>query len=163
MAVAVVPASETGRTVIASGDEAGVILLWDAATGVSVGEAITGPDDAVRQIVPLRLSTGSDLLMCVDRDRLLWRWVAATGELLGAPARLGSESEYPTLTATVVDGVSRLFVSGTGDDMVWEWDPVAGVPVDAVFPGISCDVLVRSDGAAVCAVGTREGDIALYS
>lgn len=163
MAVAVVPASETGRTMIASGDEAGVILLWDAATGVRVGEAITGPGDAVRQIVPLRLSTGSDLLVCVDRDRLLWRWDTATGELLGAPMRLGSESEYPTLTAAVVDGVSRLFVSGTGDDKVWEWDPVTGMPVDAALPGISFDALVRSDGAVVFAAGTREGDIALYS
>jgi hypothetical protein len=62
-----------------------------------------------------------------------------------------------------VDGVSRLFVSGTGDDKVWEWDPVTGTPVDVAFSGISCDVLVRSDGAVVFAAGTREGDIALYS
>ncbi|MFI8233861.1 WD40 repeat domain-containing protein [Streptomyces sp. NPDC085900] len=163
MAVAVVPASDTGRAVIASGDEAGVILLWDAATGVRVGDPITGPGDAVRQIVPLRLSTGSDLIVCVDRDSLLWRWDAATGELLGAPVRLGSESEYPTLTAAVVDGASRLFVSGTGDDKVWEWDPVTGNAVDAVLPGISFAVLVRSDGAVVFAAGTREGDIALYA
>jgi WD40 repeat protein len=163
MAVAIVPASGSERTMIASGDEAGVILLWDAATGVRVGEAIAGPADAIRQIVPLRLSTGSDVLVCVDRDRLLWRWETVTGELLGAPVRLGSESEYPTLTAAVVDGVSRLFVSGTSDEMVWEWDPVTGMAVDAILPGISFDVLVRSDGAAVFAAGTREGDIALYS
>jgi hypothetical protein len=47
--------------------------------------------------------------------------------------------------------------------MVWEWDPVTGMAVDAVLPGISFDVLVRSDGAAVFAAGTRDGDIALYS
>lgn len=80
-----------GGAVIVSGDEAGVVLLWDAATGTRIGERITGPCGSVRQIVPLGLSGGSSLLVCVDRDGLLWRWDAVTGEPVGEPVRLGDE------------------------------------------------------------------------
>lgn len=76
---------------------------------------------------------------------------------------MGSESAYPTVTAAVVDGADRMCISGTDDGMVWEWNPVTGKPIEVVLPGISLDVLVRSDGCTVFATGSRDGDLSLYA
>lgn len=76
---------------------------------------------------------------------------------------LGSESEYPRVATAVVDSAARMFISGTDDGMVWERDPVTGKRIGVPMPGISFDVLVRSDGGAVFATGSRDGDIAQYA
>lgn len=163
MSAAMVPGGRGGGALIATGDEAGVILRWDAATGTRIGKRMTGPEGAVRQIVPVGLPGGHTLLACVDDDRLLWRWDANTGEPVGKPVPLGAESEDPRLSVAVVNGSAYMLVSGTHDGMVWEWDLLTGTRLHAAVPGICCDVLVRSNGQAVIATGSPEGDLTLYA
>lgn len=159
MRVAVVPTSR--GPLVASGDERGVVLLWDAATGARVGE-LGGPGEPVKQLVPVDLPGGGALLACVDYDRLLWRWDAATREQVGEPVPLGGDEDTPWLAPALVGGAARLFVAGTADGTVWEWDPVPGRRARAVAPGISCAALTRTGGGTVLAVGSAARDIALY-
>lgn len=157
--VAVVPGS--GGPLIVSGDENGVVLLWCAVTGTRIAE-LTGPADSIVQLVPVSFPAGATLLACVDHDRLLWRWDAATREPVGAPVPLGGDQDSPWSAPAVVNGAARLFVAGTADGMVWEWDPLAGRRVRAVADGISCAVLADGHGGPLLATGSPEGVITLH-
>jgi hypothetical protein len=90
------------------------------------------------------------------------RWDPATGEQVGEPVPLGGDEDTPWLAPGLVGGAARLFVAGTADGTVWEWDPVAGRRVQAVAPGISCAALTRARGGAMLAVGSPAGDVTLY-
>ncbi|MFG2858678.1 WD40 repeat domain-containing protein [Streptomyces mirabilis] len=141
-----------GTALIASGDEAGVILRWDALSGEPFGTPIKGPGEYSMQLVSLALPDGRVMLAGLDRTGTLSRWDAVTGEPIGPLLRPGPET---TLSCATAARCGLLFTAPY-DGPVRVWDAVSGEVLGAPVPGAGPAALSVFDGSVWLA--TRSGE-----
>lgn len=136
------------RTVVASGDESGLILLHDLETGRPVGKPIRARRGPIAGLAWIELDT--------DQGRPLPVLVSTTGQevcywdpVLGA--EIGNRSWVGGLTCLAVGTAlgERVVATGTGDGTVQLWRPVEGSLLGEIYAG--------SDGTETVHVIGRDG------
>jgi WD40 repeat protein len=122
------------RTVVASGDESGVILLHDLETGHPVGRPIRTRRGSLVGLVWIEPDT--------NQGRLVPVLVSATGQgvsywdpILGT--EIGNRTWVEGLTCVAVGTAfgERVVATGTGDGTVQLWRPVEGVLLGEIYAG----------------------------
>ena len=100
-----------------TGDLAGNVDFWDAATGRQVGRTLGGQNGSVWSVT---YSPNGDEVMTTSDDRKVRLWDLATGELVGAPLPGADTGGWGTFFP---DGkqVIATFWSRTG--VIWNVDP----------------------------------------
>ncbi|MBD0740319.1 WD40 repeat domain-containing protein [Streptomyces sp. CBMA29] len=142
---------QDGTAVIASEDEAGVILRWNAATGQRLGAPVHGPGTYNMQMIALTLPDGRALLASMDMNGTLSRWDAVTGEAIGTPLPMGPDAT--TLAGACWEGGGRLLISTVGGGIQVR-DALTGDETDAELPGVNASVLTCPDGSTLLATGS---------
>jgi len=71
-----------GRTVVASGSDDWSVRVWDAATGILVGEPFTSHTGPVNAVAVGQLA-GRTVVASGGHDQTVWVWDAATGTPVG--------------------------------------------------------------------------------
>jgi WD40 repeat protein len=146
-----------GTTLIASEDEAGVILRWDALSGEPFGRPIQGPGQVNMQLVSLPLPDGRVILASLDMKGTLSRWDAVTGEPIGPLLQPGPETFLACATAA---GHGLLFIASY-DGPTRVWDAVSGEVLGAPLPGTGPAALSCFDGSVWLATRTGEAEMAV--
>lgn len=144
-----------GTALIASEDEAGVILRWDALSGEPFGTPIKGPGEYSMQLVSLALPDGRVMLASLDMTGTLSRWDAVTGEPIGPPFRPGPETSLACATAAR----RGLLFTASYDGSVRVWDAVTGEVLGAPLPGAGPAALSIFDGSVWLATRTGEAEM----
>lgn len=77
---------------VATGGEDGAVRIWDARTGAAIGDALSGPVNAV---CGLAFAPDETVLAATGWDRLVRLWDTGTGEAVGEPFEVGSRRAWP--------------------------------------------------------------------
>jgi hypothetical protein len=121
------------RSVLATGSVDGSVRLWDATTGVALGE-LAGHTGRVSALVGLELE-GRSVLASGDDDGMVRLWDVAGGVALGELA--GQMGPVTAVAVFHLDG-GPVLASGGYDGTVRLWDLTTGTQVG--------DPLTRHDG-----------------
>ena len=119
---AVATAQLGGAPVVVSGSRDSTVRVWDLATGVPVGPAITGHAGSVRAVAAAQLN-GRPVVVSGGDDRTVRVWDMGTGTPVGPP--LTGHTYAVCAVATVQLGGRPVVVSGSHDKTVRIWDLVA--------------------------------------
>ncbi|MFD8423491.1 WD40 repeat domain-containing protein [Streptomyces sp. NPDC059466] len=158
MAVGFVPSSDaTG--VMVSGDEAGRVWRWNAATGEQVGEPVEGHDSGISIIQELP-SAQVPSFVSSDQEGVLKRWSAATGTQVGGPIETGV-AVYSLATANI-GGTAVMFAAGA-DEIVRAWNADSGEPIHLSLRSGVVSIVTKLDGTILVATSTTQGEIVLHS
>ncbi|MFI9503874.1 WD40 repeat domain-containing protein [Nocardia sp. NPDC052566] len=154
-ALAALPASD-GRTLLAYGDDNGVLGLADPLTGAPECPSFTDGASAVVALAAVPLPTGRYLLACASETRMIRLW-DETGTLV---AKLSGHRGRVRALAVLPDGK---LVSAGDDATVRVWDPVAAAQVGPSLPTGPAKVLALAavDGARI-ATGDENGALRLW-
>ena len=127
-----VAVSPDGKRIV-SGSRDKTLRLWDADTGLALGQPLTGHSDSVESVAfspdGKRIVSGSD-------DTTLRLWNANTGQPVGKP--LDGHSNWVFSVAVSPDG--KRIVSGSNDTTLRLWDAETGQPVGQPLAGHSAGV-----------------------
>jgi hypothetical protein len=93
---AVATAVVDGRTVAVTCSEDRTVRVWDLATGRSVGEPLTGPNDSEVRAVATGSVDGRSVAVTGSRDTVVGRGVSSSPPPSPAPSRIGA-----TIVATL--------------------------------------------------------------
>ncbi|WP_431933957.1 WD40 repeat domain-containing serine/threonine protein kinase [Nonomuraea jabiensis] len=162
MVYAVAPARVSGKTVLVSGDEAGMVHVWDPKTGkdsgpqpkAAGGDPVFGVATGTMDGHPFAVTASAD-----DTARV---WSLETGAL-GATFRGHSGDVFAVATA-VMDG-APVGISGGSDRKIRVWDLRNGREQTS-FSGhtaeVACLAVGRVKGRAVVASGGFDGTIRVW-
>jgi WD40 repeat protein len=107
------------RETIATGDFAGNVDFWEAATGRKVGRTLSGQNGPVISVAYVRDGTE---LVTTSRDGSVRLWDLASGKLVGSPFHVAEAPGWGTAFPGGTRAIAA-FASGTG--VVWNIDPSA--------------------------------------
>ncbi|KAJ3886105.1 quinon protein alcohol dehydrogenase-like superfamily [Lentinula edodes] len=136
---------------IGAGCDDNTVRIWDARTGIQIGEPLQGHDDLVSSVA---FSPDGTRIVIVSgsHDRTLRIWDARTGTQIGVPL-LGHNS-WVNSVAFSPDGTR--IVSGSHDDTLRIWDARTGaqigVPLLGHHNGVS-SVAFSPDGTRIVSGG----------
>jgi WD40 repeat protein len=143
---------------------ADTVCRWDVQAGPeSVTVMRTGRDRV--SAVAVAGSAGGEPVVVGLGIATMWRWQAATGQLLGEEPKVRPWPWplWPTTPITAVDlGDRSLVVTGIGSHGLHGWDPATGAPVGDPWLGHT-DVIwsvasaVLADGTPLVCSGGRDG------
>jgi WD40 repeat protein len=113
------------RPILVTGDYRGVVRMWDAATGVPVGQDMIGHVGAVLAICSYT-TNGETFLATAGHDGAIRRWHAASAAMVGAPLYDGTQEDTIVAMACLqVPDATVLVV--TDDPRLRRWDAATGV------------------------------------
>ncbi|KIK44915.1 hypothetical protein CY34DRAFT_584968 [Suillus luteus UH-Slu-Lm8-n1] len=121
-------------TRIVSGSRDSTIRMWDAATGLPLGEPFRGHTSSVWSV---SFSPDGTRIVSGSRDSTVRVWDAATGLPLGEPFR---GHTYSVWSVSFSPDGTRI-VSGSKDSTVRVWDAATGLPLGEPFRGHTNSVL----------------------
>ena len=160
-AVVAFGADADGRLLLACGDTAGTVRLWDPATGDPVGALLSGHTGAVRAVALGAGADGRPLLASGGEDGTVRLWDPATDPSGTPPVERLSSEAWSVAFGAGADG-RPLLASGGDDVTVRLWDPATGDPVGAPLSGHTGKVRAMAfgsgaDGRPLLACGEYEG------
>jgi WD40 repeat protein len=97
------------------------VRVWDAATGVAIGEPFTGHTGSVNAVAMGQLE-GRPVIVSGSADRTVRVWDAATGVAIGEPFT-GHTGSVNAVAMGQLEG-RPVIVSGSADRTVRVWDAV---------------------------------------
>lgn len=142
---------------IASGSGDHTIRRWDALTGESVGEPMTGQEGDVNCVA---FSPDGKQIILGSDDRTIRRWDANSGDPIGKPLR--GHTELVWCVAFSPDG--KQIASGSSDNAVRRWDAATGKSIGEPMGGQSGFVysVAFSPDSAWIASGSGDSTIQLW-
>jgi WD40 repeat protein len=145
-----------GRLLLASGDYAGTVRLWDPVTGTPMAEPLTGDTGPVHSVAFGTTPDGHLLLACGSGDEgnagTAQLWDPVTGTPMAEPLTDHTGPVISVALGTAPDG--RLLLASGENWTVRLWDPVTG----ALIAGpLTCDTSVVAFGT------TADGHLLLAS
>ena len=149
-----------GRLLLASGDHAGMVRLWDPVTGTPAGEPFTGRTGVVHSVAFGTTADGRLLLACGSGDEgdagTVQVWDPATGTPAAEPLTGHTEPEVWVAFGTAPDG--RLLLASGDGWTVRLWDPVTGTLIAGPLTGYAGVVAFGStaDGHLLLASGGED-------
>ncbi|KAM6503675.1 hypothetical protein JOM56_000618 [Amanita muscaria] len=142
---------------IASGSADQTIYIWDAETGLQVGNPLQGHTDCVTSVAfshdGKRIASGSE-------DKTIYIWDAETGLQVGNP--LQGHTHWVTSVAFSPDG--KRIASGSDDKAIYIWDAETGLQVGNPLQGHTdrvTSVAFSHDGKRI-ASGSRDETIYIW-
>ncbi|KAF5371921.1 hypothetical protein D9757_011498 [Collybiopsis confluens] len=115
-------------TRIASGSHDGTVRIWDATTGIQVGESLQGHDYPVTSVA---FSPDGTRIVSGSADKTVRIWDATTGIQVGES--LQGHDHWVKSVAFSPDGTR--IVSGSEDSTVRIWDATTGIQVGESLQG----------------------------
>jgi WD40 repeat protein/DNA-binding SARP family transcriptional activator len=106
-------------TTLASGDNAGNVIFWDARSGLSLGRPLNGHGGSVGSV---SFSPGGDTLATVSNDGKFRLWDVAARRLIGAPLPASDSLGWGTFFP---DGKHVIATFSSGVGAIWNVDPAA--------------------------------------
>ena len=119
--------------ILASGDSAGNVMLWDAESGQRLGDPLGGHTGSV---VSLAFEPGDGTLASGDSSGIIRLWDLASREQVGGRLELHSQS----VTALAFDSGGEILASGSEDLSVVLWDLESRLPIGDPLTGHSSRV-----------------------
>ncbi len=108
-----------GRTVAVTTSWDRTVRVWDLATGLPVGEPLTGHIGPVFAVACTVLD-GRTVAITTSQDNTVRVWDLATGRPVGEPLRGHTDNVY-AVACTILDG-RTIAVTTSQDDTVRVWD-----------------------------------------
>jgi WD40 repeat protein len=140
-----------GRILLASGSQYGRLQLWDAETGISVGDLSTGNAWGINSLVTwddpggrITLAAGSS-----GTEGIIRRWDVAS-RVQESPLTVHTEAVESLAAWAGPDG-RAILISGGVDGTICGWDATTGAPVGSPLTGHSRPV------SALAAWTSRDG------
>ncbi|CDF36531.1 WD40-repeat containing [Chondrus crispus] len=123
---AVVISSDGKRVASGSGDK--TVRVWDAETGVQIGETMTGHTDSVRSV---SMSGDGKRVASGSADETVRVWDAETGGQIGKTMTGHTDS----VRSVSLSGDGKRVASGSADETVRVWDAETGVQIGETMTG----------------------------
>jgi WD40 repeat protein len=143
-----------GRWLVVSGDEDGVIRVWDPTTGTAISPPLAGHEGVVTCLVAVPSTRGPMLVASGGRDKTIRVWDLIDGVAIGEPF---TEHPAPVTALTALVFVEpnqqnlvmqrRLLTSASADGTVLTWDPHTGEQIAR---------MATSGGSAVTLLPTEQ-------
>ncbi|KAH8810513.1 quinon protein alcohol dehydrogenase-like superfamily [Flagelloscypha sp. PMI_526] len=142
---------------IVSGSSDKTLRLWDATTGIIIGEPLHGHSDSVRCVA---FSPDGKRIVSGSMDKTLRIWDATTGAVIGEPLRGHSDS----VRAVAFSPNGQHIVSGSWDKTLRLWDVRTGAVVGNPLQGHSLSVrcIAFSSLGQVIASGSDDNTLRLW-
>jgi tetratricopeptide (TPR) repeat protein len=112
-----------GRTLL-TGNQSGIVRLWDAATGEPRSSPLQHD-----QLCALAISPDGKVLLTAGWDKTVRLWDAATGEQLGQPLR-----HQKGVYAMAVSPDGKTILTGSEDRISQLWEAIRGKPLGPPLP-----------------------------
>lgn len=147
----VAAATLEGRPVAVSGDDDGMLLVWDVETGGLRGAplAATGREVGVKSVA-VGTVEGRSVIVSGGKDGMVRVWDLATGAPLGELMNTSVQDLQVNSVAVGTLAGQPVIVSGGSDQTVRVWDLATGTPRGAPLTG-------HERAVTSVAVGTLEG------
>ena len=144
-------------TLLATGDDNGIVKLWNPATEREVGSPITpiGGDGVSDGVSTVAFNPSGTLLATVGGGNTVQLWNPATEQEIGNP--IGSDE----VDAIAFNRSGTLLATGNGDGTVQLWNPATGIEADKPItanPGHVGVVGVTFNAAGTLLATTNDGD-----
>jgi WD40 repeat protein len=158
--IAVTAAPLPGRSLVASGDEAGCVHCWDASTAAEAGPPLDAHETTVLALAINSFRDGRALLTSGSADGDICRWDPFTGQLVGR--RLSAHTgPIISLCATAIEGREQLISTG-GDGTVRRWDANTGELLDDSLTGYCATVWTTNRTTMIAAAGTHDDTVTIH-
>lgn len=147
---------------VAAGNDAGEILLWDLPSGQLIGQLL-GHEASISD---LAFSPDGRTLASGSGDKTIILWDTATLEQQAQLA--GSEAE---VTSLAISPNGQILASGTNDSSITLWDVAEGQPIGQPLLGHEAEISSLAFGPAsagdasagqILASGSRDGSLVLW-
>jgi WD40 repeat protein len=109
-----------GPVIIAGAGHDGTVRRWDAGTGSTVGEPLTGHQLSVKAVTAARHADGSPMFVTGCERGLVFCWDAATGARIGDGLPGAREDISDLAVAGLPDG--RQLLIGLDSGTLYRWD-----------------------------------------
>jgi WD40 repeat protein len=153
-------------TLLATGDDAGLVQLWDAARGSATGPPLTGHGGTLTAATAITSADGRTLLATGADDGTMRLWDPRTGVAVGEPLP-GHERGVAAIAGVPAGPGVTLLATASGAGLVRLWDPDTGLLAGRVLTGHTGAVtgiagLGRSDGHLVLATCGGDGTLRIW-
>jgi WD40 repeat protein len=147
-----------GTSLIASQDEHGLILCWNAATGALIGNPIHGPSNFNMEFISIPQPGGRIILVSLDADGLLSRCDADSGEPIGTPRTVRDEIHLMTGVGL---GETPLVLVSDDNERISIHDAVTGDEL-TTLAGSHPSAVNSPDGTVLVATCIHDDEIAIH-
>lgn len=152
------------RVLLASGDDDGVIRLWDPVTGELI-QIFHRHNARINALCVLRTADGRVLLASAGDDARICVWDLITGELISFFPSFRNRPKFRTLAALPLRGEKAELASGDDDGGVTVWDPLTGSWLHTLATsarGISAMCQLPGDGGTDLACSDDDGTVRVW-
>ncbi|WP_370192013.1 WD40 repeat domain-containing protein [Streptacidiphilus sp. MAP5-52] len=146
-----------GTHLIASGDDTGTVMFWEADSGSAVNTPVIVGGDAVRNLAFCHVGQRA-AIAAVDIEGQIHCRDILTSEPLGPVIQVDA-----VVTSLATPQTWGQIITACDDEVLRQWDLASGELVDDSLVGISASSAPLGDGMSVLAVGTLAGDILVKS
>jgi WD40 repeat protein len=151
-----------GHLVAVSGGD-GTLGVWDLATGLLMGDPLTGHEGEVKAVAVTQLD-GRPVAVSGGEDGTLRMWDLATSSLIGDPLT-GHEGEVKAVVVTQLDG-RPVAVSGGEDGTLRVWDLTTGVLIGIPLTGhdkaVSAVAVTELEGRQIAISGGDDSTVRVW-
>ena len=141
--------SPNGKKIVSGGADK-TIRIWDARTGIQIGEPLTGHTDSVSSVA---ISPNGKKIVSGGRDGTIHIWDAETGKHIGGPLIWHSS----VVESVVISQDGKKIVSGSDDKTIRIWDLETGEQIGEPLTGHTnyiSSIAISQDGKRIVSGST---------